>query len=419
MKFLYYFVLITALPVELLYFKRKTFYENKKKQNRKIKGKAIIVSNHRSTKDYMLFMFLFFFRRLHCLIAEVLFNKNFLFTHLLHIVGGIKVNRKDYDMSFIGEAEKILNKDKPIVIFPESKLETTDNFLSFSPTYILIALKSNAPIIPIYVDGNYGFFKRAHVTIGEPINLRDYCDNDNPNKEELEKLNSIVRNKILALKGFTTEKIITQKHFVLSPYYFLMDLGRLHVFLSNIVFHVKAMCLTKKKENLKIKGGYIIVANHVSFKDPLILMDLFWRRRIHILTGEIVLDKHKVRNFFLRQGGCVRIDRTKADLDGFTNAVNILKRGGVLVIFPEGKLSRDATLRGFKGGAALMASIAKVPILPLYIEKKKKGKFFQKVYLGKKIVTAKEKEIMSMKDIDNLALDIYQNVKSLGEYANK
>jgi hypothetical protein len=64
----------------------------------------------------------------------------------------------------------------------------------------MIALRSDAPIIPVIIDGSYGFFKRSHVIIGKKIYLSDYCTSLNPTKEEILALNDIVYKKSLALK---------------------------------------------------------------------------------------------------------------------------------------------------------------------------------------------------------------------------
>ena len=65
-------VKITAYPVVLLWFRLKVYYQNKKVQSRRIKGKAIVVSNHTSVWDFALMLFLFPTRLLRCVVAEVI-----------------------------------------------------------------------------------------------------------------------------------------------------------------------------------------------------------------------------------------------------------------------------------------------------------------------------------------------------------
>ena len=57
MFILYLLGYLMAWPVQFIYFKKKIYYEDRKSQGRTIKGGAIIVSNHRSFKDYMMYMY--------------------------------------------------------------------------------------------------------------------------------------------------------------------------------------------------------------------------------------------------------------------------------------------------------------------------------------------------------------------------
>ena len=71
-KFWNAFVKITAYPVQKAVFRTKVCYEDKRAQSRRIKGSAVIVSNHTSVWDYGVYLFVFFFRTLRCQMAEVI-----------------------------------------------------------------------------------------------------------------------------------------------------------------------------------------------------------------------------------------------------------------------------------------------------------------------------------------------------------
>ena len=76
--FFNYFVKITGLIPALLILRTIIKYEDKNKQSRRIKGKAILVSNHTSVYDYACFLYVFFFRTLRYQMAEVLYKKKLL-----------------------------------------------------------------------------------------------------------------------------------------------------------------------------------------------------------------------------------------------------------------------------------------------------------------------------------------------------
>ena len=412
--FLFYLLgYILAWPVQFIYFKKKIYYEDRKSQGRRLKGGAIIVSNHRSFKDYMMYMYVFYFRKMYCLMSELIYKKGKLLSFLVTTLGGIKVDRFSFDMSFIGKSVELLSKKKKaIVIFPEAKINKEKRLQRFTTSYIIMALRSNVPIIPVYTLGKYGLFRRSRMAIGKKIYLTDYCNNPNPSKEELEYLNKIVKDKIYELEKMVKERMLIEEYgkaFSLKKIFF--DLGRLLTFSMNLHFRVKV----KNKKNKKIKGGYIIVSNHSMFKDPLILINAFKNRRIRILAAEIVFDGHKVRSFFMKKMGIIRIDRKKYDIDAVTKCIDVLKGHGVLVVFPEGEIDRENGIKQFKSGAAFMAQQANVPILPVFIENKRHHLRYI-VHIGEKIDT---KSICNNKysttELDKLSEEIFDSVKKLEE----
>ena len=86
------FVKVTGWPIQWCCFRTKVHYEDKKVQGRGIKGPAIIISNHTSVYDYAVMLYVFRFRYLRYLMAELLFKRPFL-GKFLKCMGGIKVDR--------------------------------------------------------------------------------------------------------------------------------------------------------------------------------------------------------------------------------------------------------------------------------------------------------------------------------------
>ena len=413
MFILYLLGYILAWPVQFIYFKKKIYFEDRKDQGRILRGGAIIVSNHRSFKDYMMYMYVFHFRKMYCLMSELIYKKGRLLAFLVTCLGGIKVDRFSFDMSFIGKSVDLLSrKKKALVIFPEAKINKEKRLQRFTTSYILMALKANVPIVPVYTLGKYGLFRRSRMAIGKKIYLSDYCTNTNPTKEELEYLNDIVKNKILDLEKMVKERMLIEEYgkaFSLKKIPF--DFGRLLTFSMNLHFRVKV----KNKKNKKIKGGYFIVSNHSMFKDPLILINAFKNRRIRILAAEIVFDGHKVRSHLMKNMGIIRIDRRKYDIDAVTKCIDVLKGHGVLVVFPEGQIDRENGIMQFKGGAAFMAQQANVPILPVFIEPKRHHLRYR-VHIGEKIETSNIcTNKYSTTELDKLSETIFDSIKKLEE----
>lgn len=137
------------------------------------------------------------------------------------------------------------------------------------------------------------------------------------------------------------------------------------------IFCVPDLLRIKKlytKKPFKIRGGALIVANHISFWDPFIICNAFWYRRVFSLAAEVVM-KNKVVAFFLKGLGCIKIDRNIYDIEAIKKAINKVKEGHVLTVFPQGGIQGEADISTIKSGVILIAMQAKVPIIPCYIHK--------------------------------------------------
>lgn len=384
MIILYIIGYLLAWPAQFIFFKKRIYYEDKHDTSRFVKGGAMVISNHRSLKDFMCLIFVFPFHRLLCLMSEMIFSHGFMVSSLTKIMGGIKIDRRNYDFGFINKSVDLLEKNKLLAVYPEGKVNTGNGLLPFHPTYVLIALRSNKPIIPVYTDGTYKLFKRTRMVIGKKIYLRQYCTNLNPSKEEIDRLNNIVRNKILELSKICKEeknKDMHPKGFRLR--YWFRDLGRLLAFIMNVWFRVKVINKGKKKKNLKIKGGAIVLSNHTSFADPLLCLNAYHRRRIYIVTAEILFDGHPNRSKLLKSLGCIRVDRNINDVKAYQEILDVLKAGHIVVIFGPGHIDREDKDE-FKNGSVLLAYKANVPIYPIYIKKRQKASERFKLICGER-----------------------------------
>lgn len=190
---------LMSLPWYWLFFKRKVFYEDKKAQSRRVKGGALIVSNHFCPLDYLVNVVLFFPRKLYIVAAEMAF-RNRLFRFSMKFWGGIEANRETKSPRFILEAAKEIKNGHLVQIFPEGHNTKDGKIQPFYPGYVTIALRSKSPIIPVITDGNYGLFKRTHVMIGKPIDVRDYLTGEKHTKQDILRINEIIYQKAQALQ---------------------------------------------------------------------------------------------------------------------------------------------------------------------------------------------------------------------------
>ncbi len=196
-----WFVKITGFIPQLIVFRMKVHYVDKAVQGRRIRSKAIIVSNHNYLLDFAVLLYVFSSRTLRCVVAEIMYNKNIFMTALLKALGCIRVERDGYDFSFIDKAKRILQKGGVVEIYPESRLPKKDEErpLDFKPSYVRLALESGAPIIPIYSNGKLFGRERERVIIGKPIDVSELYDSTLTEKENVNIINQYVRSKIIEL----------------------------------------------------------------------------------------------------------------------------------------------------------------------------------------------------------------------------
>ena len=119
------------------------------------------------------------------------------------------------------------------------------------------------------------------------------------------------------------------------------------------------------RQNLRVKGKAIFIANHRSMWDPLILA-LVSPRNIHFMAKKELFES-KVGNFFFRSLFAFPVNRRNVDLQSLKNALKVLDKGEVFGIFPEGKRAVTDSLDEFEKGAAFLAIRSGAPVIPIYI----------------------------------------------------
>lgn len=133
--------------------------------------------------------------------------------------------------------------------------------------------------------------------------------------------------------------------------------------LSHTLYRVKHSGL----DNVPDQGGAIIVCNHVSFVDALLLAGAV-RRPIRFIMFKPIFDI-PVLNFIFRTGRAIPIESqhtNKAAYDkAFDEIEEGLKAGDLLCIFPEGKLTVDGEMNEFKTGIEKILEKTPVPVIPM------------------------------------------------------
>ena len=123
-------------------------------------------------------------------------------------------------------------------------------------------------------------------------------------------------------------------------------------------------------ENVPTRGGAILASNHVSFSDSIFLPLVVPRRVTFLAKSEYFTGpglKGRLTAAFFRAVGMVPIDRSGAEASeaALRMGKEILSRGDLLGIYPEGTRSHDGRLYRGKTGVARLALEADVPVIPV------------------------------------------------------
>ena len=201
-SFLYDFVKITGALPTLLWLRPKVVYMSKKSKN--VKGSVLIAANHNSFIDPVLLLCTFWRRRLSCLATKELYKKpilDFFFTHM-HC---IPVDRDNFSMNSFHAVTENLNCGKAVVIFPEGQVNNDEkSVMTFKSGAILMAYKSGAPILPIYLKKAHRWYERRKIIIGELIDIKELVG-ARPSVSELNRASEYLREREIELKSYCEE----------------------------------------------------------------------------------------------------------------------------------------------------------------------------------------------------------------------
>lgn len=125
-------------------------------------------------------------------------------------------------------------------------------------------------------------------------------------------------------------------------------------------------CRARGADNLPASGPAIIIVNHKSNVDPLIIGMIFDRPLAFMAKKELFGFRPLGR--FISTLGAFPIDRGAGDRAALTTSLDVLARGEVLLMFPEGTRKRDDAVHDFLPGVGMLALRSGAPVVPMAME---------------------------------------------------
>lgn len=135
-------------------------------------------------------------------------------------------------------------------------------------------------------------------------------------------------------------------------------------FLIWILYHPKVV----GRENIPKKGPVVFAGNHTRWSDPPTLCAIIHGRQIHFLAKIELFKKGGLTTMITKGMGSIPVDRKIHDKGALDNAINALKKGLSIGVFPEGTINRtDDITMPFKIGAVKMSHDANATLVPFVI----------------------------------------------------
>jgi len=128
-----------------------------------------------------------------------------------------------------------------------------------------------------------------------------------------------------------------------------------------LVYKVKAV----HAERVPEEGGVLLLANHVSYVDALVI-GAACRRPVRFVIWDVLYSVWWMKGF-LRLFGTVPISPSRAK-DAIRSVAAALKEGEVVCLFPEGQITRHGMVNSLRKGFELMARQGRAPVVPVYLD---------------------------------------------------
>lgn len=149
------------------------------------------------------------------------------------------------------------------------------------------------------------------------------------------------------------------------------DIARIHTFFLQSVCRILAFVVFRLKivghENIPLRGPAVLVCNHVSYVDWLIVTAAFWPV-IRFIMHHSFFQVPIIRRIF-KDARVIPIAsalENPAVLEAsFARIARELERGEIVCVFPEGRLTRTGGLISFRPGIERIVRTTPVPVIPL------------------------------------------------------
>ena len=169
-------------------------------ENIRDNGGFILCSNHRPFLDPVFIAVGIKNRKLNFMAKQELF-KNKILAAFFRSIGAFPVNRGKGDTQALETAEKVVDNNGVVLIFPEGTRSKDGKLLRFKSGASYVASVCGADIVPVGIsyEGKLGFRKKIAVTFGKPIPSSEIAIRNDHKIEDARRVNNLIRDNVSEL----------------------------------------------------------------------------------------------------------------------------------------------------------------------------------------------------------------------------
>lgn len=161
------------------------------------------------------------------------------------------------------------------------------------------------------------------------------------------------------------------------------------------------------------EGAAILCANHSHLFDPLLMTFCLGR---HTFIRHVAKEQNRripILGWLMYKAGSIFVHRDGSDFDSVRACLKALSNGEKLMIFPEGTRVKEGEHVEPKDGAVYLAAKKRVPIVPIYVPRKKRWFRVNEIRFGEPYTL----EVPRGADMGALSRELMERIEALGSEA--
>jgi 1-acyl-sn-glycerol-3-phosphate acyltransferase len=162
---------------------------------------------------------------------------------------------------------------------------------------------------------------------------------------------------------------------------------------------------------LPAKGPAILVCNHTSSIDP-ILLQARSPRLIRWMMAKEYFQMQPMRWVFERVG-VILVDRGAHDMASLRTAMRVIAKGYVLGVFPEGRIETTPEIIPFQSGIGLLALKTRAPVFPAYLDGSQRGLEMAEAFYRRSDISIAFGEPVKLDGLTNSKSDVLEATKRI------